>query len=144
MTISAANTDTGSSSWSATMIGTEANVSPFATLTLTFNANAGAALLQSFRYAGTSANEYNGFDARVTGAGSGDLAVDASFESGQFTYQLWLGAVGADPTNGGPAATIEESESVSGGGTNRISIRSPEEQVTSATPVFIRAELDWP
>lgn len=126
------------------MIGTEANVSPFATLTVTFNANAGAALLQSFRYAGTSANEYNGFDARVTGGAAGELAVDASFEAGQFTYQLWLGGVGADPTTGGPAASIEESESVSGGGTHRISIRSPESQVSSENPVFIRAELNWP
>jgi hypothetical protein len=149
--ISRAVFDSGESDWRVTLIGVSADVSPFVTLTLSFNATIANVHLDSFRFNGTTDAHYNGFIARLAAVDSGDLSIQATFDDGHdnpYQYTLVLTRLSdnaVDDRSGGPSGSLNESFPVTTGETYRVELSEPEEFAGGgAFAVFVDATLTWP
>jgi len=144
-TVTRPATDTGTSTFFATLIGTETNVSPSVDLTIRYNANAGDVTLDNFRFVGTNQPEYNGFTIDLPTLTNGSLQFDANFDpGGSFPYQLTIDQVGGGNVRNdgpGPASSVETTDSVNAGNTYRVAFRSPEAQSAAD---FVHARIRWP
>lgn len=144
--------DAGQTTWNVSMIGTVEQTSPFATLTLSFNTFAPSVTLDSFRYLGTSFNEYNGFAVELPTAAAGDMRVQASFDDGQggpYPYRLLVtrsstGEVISDQP-GGPAQNVDLSVPLTGPDAFRVELRNTDALAAGGTlAVFVHATITWP
>ena len=133
----------GSSTWLATLIGTETLQSPRVDLTLRFHAAAPRVELSSFRFVGTQETAYNGFLAEVPAVSDGDLRIQADFEGESESYRLVVENVGGATLvdESGSGSSVGRSTAVTGGSSYRVSLRSPEE-VSGAG--FVHAVINWP
>ena len=133
----------GSSTWLATLIGTETQQSPRVDLTLRFNAAAPRVELSSFRFVGTQEAAYNGFLAEVPALSDGELRMQADFEGASESYRLLMERVGGATLvdESGSGSSVDRSTPVTGGSSYRVSLRSTEE-VSGAG--FVHAVINWP
>lgn len=144
--------DGGESDWIVTLIGISDVVSPFVTLTLSFNATVANVHLDSFRFNGTTDPHYNGFIARFSAVDSGNFNMQASFDDGHdnpYQYHAVLirlsdSAVLVDQT-GGPQGSVNVSSPVTSAEAYRLELSEPEELAGGgAFAVFVDATLTWP
>ena len=146
--------DSGRTEWNVTMIGTT-QAFPFATLTLRFNALSPSVHVDSFRFNGTVDPHYNGFVARLTAGGDGNLRIQATFadtdqsQDDNYPYHLVITPVGGGPAvvdqTGGPQGSLDVSFGLATGQTYRVELSEPEETAGGGLfAVFVDATLTWP
>ena len=143
--------DQGYSTWTVSVIGWDANVTPFVTLTVAFNANSPSVHIDSFRYNGSIDDHYNGFEAVVQTTGAGDLSLQAAFDdgnNGEFNYHavVWPkgGAPILDETSDNPQGSLDVSVGVDANRTYHVSLLDPDEYSSTEVAVFVAATLSWP
>jgi hypothetical protein len=151
--IDKAVTDTGSSLWHVSVIGTKS--APSAAIRVVFNANAPSVQFDNFRFYGTSNPAYNGFTASVD-AGAGPMPVTGAFDDGQVqrgSYDFHLVIA-----NGGGTTVFEQSGSGTSfvaqddqeqppmvdAGTYSITLANPDELANPGLAVFVSATITWP
>lgn len=140
-------TQSDSATWTVALIANGS--APTATLGVQFNALEPSVTLDSFRFNGTSAPDYNGFDLRTDALMTGDVSVQASFDDGSngaYAWHLVIAHAGGDAVldkTGDPSQTVDETQSVDQG-SYRISLSDPDEVANPAAAVIVTATISWP
>jgi hypothetical protein len=143
-------TEPGQTTWSVSLIGRGAQISPSANVALSFNAQAAAIIFDGFRFQGTGAENYNGITAEfpVLAAGEAHIIFEIDDgEDGQYAYSLVIERLGPDggvvhESGGLPVDNDEAAQSVSAGRSYRLTLSNSEEFVDQQ--VFVRGTLSWP
>jgi hypothetical protein len=144
--------DAGQSQWLVTMIGTSDLASPFATLSLRFNALSANVHLDSFRFNGTNDPHYNGFTVELAAAADGNLRLQAGFDDGNdnpYQYHLSITPLAGGPPlvdqAGGPSGSLDMSFGLTGGQSYSVALGEPEQLAGGGQfAVFVDATLTWP
>lgn len=143
-------TEAGQTTWTVSLIGRGSQVSPSATVALSFHAQAAAITFDSFRFQGTASPEYNGIAAEFVALAAGELRLLADIDDGlggQYPYSAVVTRLGPDggvvhESGGLPADTIDIAQSVSAGREYRLVVTNAEE--APEQQVFLRGTLSWP
>lgn len=143
-------TEPGPATWSVSLIGRGAQISPSATVALSFHAQAAAIAFDNLRFQGTGAENYNGITAEFPVLAGGDAHIIFEIDDGadgQYPYSLIIERLGPDggivhQSGGPPAGNGEASQSVSAGRSYRLTLSNTQEFVDQQ--VFVRGTLSWP
>ena len=140
----------GQTTWTVSLIGRGAQISPSATVELSFHALAAALTFDNFRFQGEAAENYNGITAVFPVLAAGEAHIIFSIddgEGGQYPYSLIIERLGPDggivhESGGLPADNGEGFQSVSAGRSYRLTLTNTQESVDQQ--VFLRGTLSWP
>jgi hypothetical protein len=141
--------EAGPSTWTVSLIGADAQVSPAVTLQLGFSAGVGRLTLERLRFQGQAIDNYNGTTLELMPA-AGTMAVAGEIDDGlggQYPYALRLeplsGQVGAGPIEeSGHGGRFEHRFNVGGEQPLRLTVENS--LVVADEQVLLRVEISWP
>jgi hypothetical protein len=143
-------TDTGNSTWTVSLIGADAQVSPTVTVQLRFSAGAGRLVLERLRFQGEAIENYNGFVVELMTSDNGVLAVSAVIDDGAggvYPYTLRIeplgSVVGGEPVEqSGHGGEVEAQVLVGGERGHRLTLEN--NLWVADAEVLLRAVISWP
>jgi hypothetical protein len=143
-------TEAGSSTWTVSLIGADAQVSPAVTLHLRFNAGVGRLTLERLRFQGQAIDNYNGFTLELKPADDGVLALRGVIDDGAggtYPYTLRVEPLGsqagdAPVVQSGHGGEVMADVLVAGELEHRLTLEN--NLSVADTEVLLRAEISWP
>jgi hypothetical protein len=139
--------DTGQTSWTLSLIGSEQALGPVVDLTLDFNATAPSVAVENLRFQGTPTPNYNGIIAEVDALFDGSLTIDGTFDAGQsHAHRVVIDQVGGSNVydqTAGPDHEFSVVQAVTAATSYRTTVMNPSE-TSEPSPVFIGITFTWP